>query len=436
MRTKTIVCAGLSHKTAPVALRERFGCTQSDLDAAAHGRFAALSERVILSTCNRYELYVVVDGEVDDPAGLVAEFMSALSGQPRAVLARYGYTLTGDTAVDHLMRTAAGLESLVLGEPQILGQVTGAYMTAVAAHSAGPVLTAVFQSAIRAGKRARTETGISNNPASLSSIAVAQAQELVGDLSERRVLLVGLGEMGQLALKALRARGIERIAIANRTRARAEAAVAAWGGRAYGLDELATAVAAADVIICATGAPHVLIGRDLVAAGLNGRSADKVFLDLAVPRDVDPAVASLPHVHVRDVDQLQASLDAALAERRQAVPQVEQILAEETAVLDALLRELTVKPLIAGMRRKAEEIRQRELERTLRHLGPVDDATLAQIQRLSRSLINKILHEPTLRIKEQATLGETAYIAAACDLFGLETCEEEWNLEIRHRDSV
>lgn len=428
-----IVCLGLSHHTAPVALREQLSCSLTDLsgllrvfreEAAleGNGRFPGIHELVILSTCNRVELYAHVDADQSDPRPILAAYLSELRGVDTAVFANHLYSFTGQTAVNHLMRVAAGLDSLVLGEPQILGQVNAAYTAAAQTHAAGPVLRRLFEAAIRAGKRARSETAISSSPASISSVAVALAQAAAGPLADKKALIIGAGEMAELALKALQARQIGSVTVVNRTCPRAESLAARWGGAAYGLEKLDDLLLTADIVISATGAPHFILDAALIGrlmAERNGRSL--VLIDIAVPRDIDPQIAQIPGVRLFDVDDLQDKLDEALAARRRELPHVETIIAEEQTILTNQLRQLTAKPFITDLRQKAEQIRQQELERTLRNLGEVDPQVAAHLQHLSRSLVNKLLHEPTIRVKEQASNGRSAeYVATARHLFGLE----------------
>lgn len=428
MHLNRIVCLGLSHHTAPLALRERISCSLPEehglLEAVEDGsdRFSGLAEIALLSTCNRIELYAVVDAPAEEAQRLLIDYLAAVHTVNAGSFDDYLYFHQGQAAIEHLARVAAGLDSLVLGEPQILGQVNDAYMTAVEANTAGPVLTALFRGAIRAGKRARTETAISSNPASVSSVAIMLAQQFAGDLERQKVLVVGLGEMGQLALSALRKRKIANISLANRSQERAERLAAAWHGRAYGLEELPQALATADTVICATAAPHTVVDAEMARAAVAQRKRRPlVIIDIAVPRDVEPDVADVPGVHLFDIDDLEENLDEALAARQQEIPRVEAIIAEEIEALEAEIRALTIKPVIVDLRQKAEAIRQRELERTLRFLGDeVDEEVLKHVQHLSRSLVNKLLHEPTTRLREKATNGQaTEYEAAVRDLFDL-----------------
>ncbi|MBK6710640.1 MAG: glutamyl-tRNA reductase [Chloroflexi bacterium] len=448
MPHQQIVCLGLSHRTAPVDVREQLRCSLLDVgqmlpafeadhlenDALtrlsdetvaaswqSRAEFTAVRELVILSTCNRLELYALLSGEVDDPRALLTAVLATVHQTDLSPFQNHLYHYVGETAVTHLLRVASGLDSLVLGEPQILGQVTSAYMAAVQARTIGPALDALFRAAMRAGKRTRAETTISSSPSSVSSVAIALAQEAVGDLNGRHTLVIGLGEMGRLALKALGHRGVTQVSVANRTWVRAETAVAPFHGRPYALEQLPDALLIADVVISATASPIPVITVGMVRQAMSQRGARPlVLIDLAVPRDIDPAIQTMPNVRLYDVDDLQSSLDESLAARQAAVPLVEMIVAEETAVLDKELQQLAVQPLIADLHQKAEAIRQRELERTLRHLGDVDPQTLEHLQHLTRSLVNKLLHEPTKQLRTQAgTETAVTYASAVRELFGL-----------------
>ena len=415
MQATTILCLGLSHHTAPVELREQLSCSLTALKPHLAG-LTAVSELVLISTCNRIELYAVAGPSLTCPRTEMLHLLSDVQGVPVADFIEHTYTLADHEALDHLLRVAAGLDSLVLGEPQILGQVTDAYMTAVSAKTVGPILDALFKTAIRTGKRARTETNISSNPASVSSVSIALAQRVLGNLSEKRTTLLGMGQMGKLALKALRHRGLDKVSIVNRTVDKAAQAVANFDGTAYGLDGLCQAIAEADVFITAANTPAPIVDTNCIAE----RNKPLVIVDIAVPRNVDTAVAQLPGVHLFDVDDLQATLDESLAARQAEVPHVEAIINDEIDSFNAQLRELMIKPVIVGMRRKADQIREAELERTLRYLGELDPQTLAHIQHFSRSLVNKLLHEPTIRLKAKANENEADdYAATVRDLFGL-----------------
>ena len=480
MPTTKIHCLGLNHKTAPVELREMFasplvdpdsvlyadamgshkpsqgnggagevggGCpyhskgrTSGDLiresrgngDGRArvrramarrpgNGAFNGLQETTVFATCNRMELYACVDPVTKDAKSLLLQFLSVVYDIDAEVMRDHFYHYEGMEAVAHLCQVAAGLDSQVLGETQIMGQVTGAYENALDTVSAGPYVRAVFRAAIRAGKRSRTETTFSRNPASMSSLAIATAHDRLGDLGDKQILVVGMGEMGMLTLRALHARQLHNISVANRSPEKAAAVARHWCFRTYGLDELGEAIAGADVVITSTAAPDTLIDELTVrhaVAGRNGR--ELVIVDIAVPRDVDPSVGDIPGVHLIDADDLKVTLDRSLEARRREIPRVEAIIAEEAAKCEIELRELSMKPVIADLRDKAESIRRGELEKTLRRLPDVDDQTIEHIHHMSRAIVNKLLHEPTVRLKRVARAGlHNEYSSTVRHLFDL-----------------
>ncbi len=417
MKNVPIVCIGVNHRSTPVEIRERLACSLDQLLAGA----APSGEVALISTCNRMEIYACTPSiDLDTVQNEMTTLLAQATGVAVEEFSNHLYLHTGWDAVTHLLRVSAGLDSLVLGEPQILGQVTDAFVQATEAGALGHCLTKLFQAAIRTGKRARSETSISANPANISSVALALAQQHAGNLARRRILVVGAGEMGRLALKSLHHRGVTGAEVVNRTLSKAESAAAAWDGTAFPLERLAERLALADVVITATGAPQALLTEDLVAAAV-ARRPDRplMLIDLAVPRDVEPAVADLPGVTLFDVDDLMGTLDEALSARVAEVPQVEAIIAEEVAGLQNAYLEMSVRPLIVDLRRKAENIRQREMERTLRNLGQIDDATFSHIQKLSQALVNQLLHEPTLYLKEKAVKGKAEEVATVREMFGL-----------------
>jgi len=424
MNNLPIFCLGVNHRTAPVAVREQLSCTLTEL--LPHLPHAAASEVALLSTCNRLEIYICEPQA--SPAALAPDVFDALSEALAQTVAVDKETInpclenrSGWAAAEHLYRVATGLDSLVLGEPQILGQVTHAYETATALDTAGPVLKALFQGAIRAGKRARTETAISHNPASISSVALNLVQEQLGQLTEKQVVVVGLGQMGQLTVKALRARGVRQVTLINRGRARAEALAQQYNYQWLPLEQLPQALLSADVVISATHAHQPLITQAMMANAMNGRaSRPLIALDLAIPRDIEPAAAAVPGVKLYDLDDLRSNLDEALQARQREIPPVETIIAEELSHLATTWQVLPFHPLISDLRQKAERIRERELIRTRRHLKDVDPQVWEQIQHLSRALVNQILHEPTTRLRQKATTPQAdAYASAVRDLFNL-----------------
>jgi glutamyl-tRNA reductase len=411
-----IYCLGISHQTAPVSLRERLACRLDDLIVALP-EDTAVCELVLLSTCNRIEIYAEIPADSPPPKPFFLSLLAQAAHLTLDEFAEHTYAHSGDAAVNHLLRVVSGLDSIVLGEPQILGQITKAHMTAVSQKTSGSVLNALFQTATRTGKRVHSETSISSNPVSISSVAIALAQNALGDLSDRQVLVVGAGEMGRLAVKALRNRNLRNIHVANRTISRAESIVSESNGRAYALDQLPRAIAEADVVITAAHSQTPLIHAGMIEE----RERPLILVDIAVPRNISPDVRSQPQVRLFDVDDLQTTLDESLAARQAEIPKVEAIIDQEQQNFQTVLRQLTIKPVIVEMRRKAEEIREAEMARTMRYLGDLDPQAIAHIQHFSRSLINKLLHDPTIRLRQAAQEdGAEDFVGTVRNLFRLE----------------
>jgi glutamyl-tRNA reductase len=342
-------------------------------------------------------------------------------GVDRDLLVDHLYVHVDEDVARHLCRVASGLDSLVLGEAEILGQVGDAFEAGREAGTVGPILTLLFRTAITAGRRARTETAIGANPATASSMAIALVEGALGPLADRRALVVGAGRIGLQTLKALSRRRISQVAVANRTRGRAVEAASAFGATAFGLDELAEALAWADFAVTATASESPVLDARLVERAMSGRgSRPLVLVDLAVPADVERGVGDVSGVGLFDVDDLRAGLDDALASRLREVPAVEALVEEEVQAFGRRFRELEVEPLVAEIRRRAEEVRSQELARAFRDLGDVDERTAERIEHLSRTLVKKLLHEPTVRLRERAGAGEADEVADAVrELFGL-----------------
>jgi len=431
-----IHCLGLNHRTADIALRERVAFSEADISAAlarlgcgANGsRPVGIAEMVILSTCNRTEIYATAPHEAFE---VLENFLAEVRGVPRAVLASSLYRYRDEEAVQHLFRVAAGLDSLVLGEPQILGQVTRAWELARGQGTVRVVLGRLFQSAVHAGKRSRTETAISHNPASVASMAVHLAAQTVADLPASHVLVLGAGEMAEQAVESLRVRGVTHLRVMNRTLRKAEVLASRWGAEATTFEYLVPSLAWADIVIASTGAPHTLIHHHQVRAALETRpERPMVILDIALPRDVDADVGELPTVQLYDLDALEDHLHDALAERQAAVPQVEAILAEEIAAFMAYLRTLEVAPLIRDLRAQADALRQAELEKTLRKMPHLSEADRARLDALTKAIVNKLLHKPTTELKAAALGARGAETAAvARRLFGLHDASESSSAE-------
>lgn len=427
----SVLCLSISHVTTPLSVRERLAYDTPALEGAlayAAGKCAEtrwpIAELAIVSTCHRVELYAVArnaDDDADVSHAALVEFLAETRDVDRAHFEPCVERLTGVDAVAHLCRVAAGLCSVVLGESEVLGQVDRAYVAAQRLGSAGPVLSMLFRTAVRAGRRARAETEIGRNPASIGSVAVELAERVASDVVGRNVLVVGAGKMGARAAEALRARGDWQITVMNRTYHRAVEVADASHGRGMSVELLREGIAWADLVITSTGAPHTIIGLDLVRDVMATRpDRPLICIDIAVPRDVDPAVRDLPGVRVFDVDGLQDRVECGLAERRAEIPRVEQIVREQTAAFERWRRSTTLAPLVRELRQHADAIRRRELERALQRLPMLDDPTREQLEHLSVSLMNRLLHEPTRRLRHEGHNGHAeTYARIARELFGL-----------------
>ena len=393
----TLVLVGLSHHVAPVELRERV-----TLDTAAAAELArSLGDAVCLSTCNRTELYLAGGSEEAAAAAL-----ERLAGEP---LDGVLYRLHEDAAAQHLFRVAAGLDSLVPGEGEILGQVRDAYE----AVTPGPVLDHVFRQALGVGKRVRTETAIGESPASVSSAAAALAAQVFGELAGRRVLLVGAGRIGELAASNLASRGAEIAFVANRTEETARELAHRFGGTPLRLDEIPARLGEVDVVVSSTSAPDPVLRVDQVPAR---RRTPLFFIDIAVPRDLDPEIAKLGGCFLYDIDDLEAVVAETLSGRRAEAARAEELVAEEADRFRAWRASLDVVPAIASLRALAEEIRSAELAKVR-----VSDDERRTLESVTAQILNKLLHLPTVRMKEAAVSADGAvYADAVRHLFGLE----------------
>lgn len=418
-----IHCLGINHTTASISLRERLAFSEDSLRAAlarlgCGGMENAFNELVILSTCNRTEIYAVFDRpEADDLELLLSETRRIPVGE----FQRHLYHHVDEDAVRHLLRVASGLDSLVLGEPQILGQVTSALELARGAGSSGPLLSRLFQSAIHAGKRARTETHIARNPASVSSLAASLAERSVRNLANAQIVILGAGEMAELAVEALRKRGAVKVLVLNRTLEKAEMLAKRWQAQASTFERMGEALSAADVLIASTGAPHTIINPGIVERVMLERpTRPLVMIDIALPRDIDSSCNEIPNVKVYDMDSLHTRLEHSLAEREAEVPKVEAILNEEQAGFMAYFSSLDMLPLIVEVRQQAEAIRQAELQKTLRRLPDLSEVERARVEALTMALVKKLLDAPTNRLRAQAnTPTAPEYAQVARTLFGL-----------------
>ncbi|MBO0713609.1 MAG: glutamyl-tRNA reductase [Acidimicrobiales bacterium] len=399
----SVVVLGLSYKSAPLGLLERTTVDDGDLPKALDGLSDNddLSEVVLLSTCLRTEVYAVAD-QFHDGVGGLRRTLAELSGVPLDELSEHLYCHFGDTAISHLFGVAAGLESAVLGEGEVLGQVRRAWERAESERAAGPVLRALFRHAVEVGKRARSETAIARGITSLSHAAVALAGQRLSPLSGRRALVLGAGEMGGQMAAALVAAGAE-VRLLSRTWSRAKAVATRTGATPVPLGALPEALAWADVALTSTGANQVVLGEAELAPAMAAR-ADRSLLvvDVAVPRDVDPDVAELPGITLLDMDDLRAFAEAGLAGRQGEVGRVRAIVTEEVARYQLTSAARAMAPLVTSLRDRAEGIRRAELERQRSRLAELDPAQQEAVDAVTRAVVAKLLHEPTVRLKRDA----------------------------------
>jgi glutamyl-tRNA reductase len=405
---------GLSHHVAPVELRERVAV---DLDRARSLALAVARdgcEAVCLSTCNRTELYVAGGDDIGEHALATVVDLAGAEGDE---LGKVLYRLADEAAALHLFRVAAGVDSMVPGEGEILGQVRAAYE----AGATGPVLDRLFRQALHVGKKARSETAIGESPASVSSAAAALAQQVFGELRDRSVLVIGAGTAGELAARSLAARGAEIGSVASRSRERAEQVARRFGARAVTLDAVEEELAGADVVVSSTSAPGFVLGRPQVELALRARRGKPLFLiDIAVPRDLDPAINELDGCYLYDIDDLEAVVAESLAGRRREAARAESLAAEEADRFREWQASRDVVPAIASLRARAEEIRAGELARAESRLGRLTEHERRAVESVTAQIVNKLLHLPTVRMKEAAATPDgAAYVDAVEHLFGL-----------------
>lgn len=415
---------GLSHKTAPVEIRERFALAGWNPVAAGmvqeHG---PITEAVILSTCNRVECVVVGAPEAGIPA-LVRQTWAAACRQPEAVLTAHTYCHQGAAAVAHVFTVASSLDSMVLGEPQILGQLKAAYRQAVEAHATRVILNRLFHKAFSTAKRVRTETAIAAHAVSISSAAVDLARTIFADLGQHTALLVGAGEMAELAATHLLAAGVRRLSVVNRTLARAQELAQRFGGEAHPFDALPQALLAADIVITSTGSPTVILTAAQLRDIMRARRQRPLFLiDIAVPRDVDPDANQLDNVYLYDIDDLGQVVEENRASRQQEAERARWIIEEEVAAFLRWLDELRLQPTIVALLDQGERIARKELRKSIRQLGPdPDPAVVAIMERLAHSICHKIYHEPIAYLKRRSQEDGSAerFIHQARRMFNLD----------------
>lgn len=418
-----LIAIGINHRTAPVEIREKLALGKNGLPAAVQEMrvLPMVTGLVALSTCNRTEIYATA-AHLNEGLAAIQDYLAGRAGLDRAEANHYFQYWTSQEVVEHLFRVAAGLDSMVLGETEILGQVRDAYEVACRLKTGNSIINNLFQEAIKVGKRVRTETGIDQHPASVSYTAVELVRQNLGDLSGRTVMIIGAGEMGELTLKHLIARGVSTVLVSNRSFERAERLAAEYGGEAIRYDLLFEHLERSDIVISCTSATHFVVSAEKVRQTMLKRNRGPLFfIDIAVPRDIEPEVAQIPGVYLYNIDDLKQVVLEHMEERKRAAVVAEKII--NTAVNDYLgwLSVLTVVPTIKALQAKGNEIRDEELKRCLNRLGRTDPRTEKLIRTLAGSIVNKLLACPIMRLKEYAVTGEGPLYSQALEcLFDLD----------------
>ncbi len=417
-----LLALGVSHKTAPLELRERLALPEGRAAGVIRElvETAEVHEAAAISTCNRTELYLFAA----DPVGAESRALTVLAREadtrPTELIGHL-YSLRGADAAMQLFRVAAGLDSMILGEAEVQGQVKRAYELALVEGVTGPVLNRLFRGALAGGKRARSETRVSEGALSVPQVAVELAQRTLGDLAERRVLVVGAGETAELTARALAARGVEAVFIANRRYDRAIGLAQRFGGRAVRFEDLPEQMEAADIVVASTSSPHHVIERDALAEVIASRDGRPLLLiDLAVPRDIHPSCRELVGVSVHDMDDLQALVERNASGREGEGRRAEALLRSEGARFERWLGTQDALPTVAALRRRADQVVASVLAENESRWDSLSDADRARVEALARAVASRLLHEPTLRLKRGSDEDSHVYVHALRELFGLD----------------
>jgi glutamyl-tRNA reductase len=422
-----VIVVGLNHRTVPVELLERMTVPEHRIAKVLHDLMARehLLEVVVLSTCNRTEIYARCT-HFHAAVGDVRDFLAAHSGAAPEEFETHLYTYYDDAAVAHLFSVAAGLDSMIVGESEILGQVRDSWQAAAREQTSSQQLSSLFRHAVESGKRVRTETGISRHPVSIPSAAVTVAAEHLGTLDGARVLVIGAGQMGTGLASTLRSRGVAHIWVANRTTARAETLATRVDGEAVPLTEVADTLVDTDVLFTSTASSEILLERATIEMVMACRDARPLLVvDMALPRDVDPGVRDVPDVTLLDLDDLKDFAQRSAEKRRREIGKVREILAAEIDRYrgDRAARE--VAPLIMSLRDLAEGVRQGEIDRFKAKLAQLDPDTRDLVDAITQGIVNKLLHEPTVRVKDASGTPRGDYYAdALATLFDLPSMEQ------------
>lgn len=417
-----IVVVGLSHHTAPVEIRERLAFAPTAMEPPLRQmlELPAIAEALIVSTCNRVELYAA-SKEPDAAVAALRRFLADFHGVPLEEIEQNLYDYQGEDVIRHLFRVASSLDSMIIGEPQILGQIKTAYGYAVEFGTAGLILNRFLHKAFSVAKRVRTETGIASSAVSVSFAAVELARKIFDRLDDKGVMIIGAGEMCELAARHFVSNGVSKVLVTNRTFERAEKLAAEFQGRAVPFEQFTDHLASVDIVLTSTGAPTFILGHKQMEEILRRRKNRPMFLiDIAVPRDVDPKVNDLDNIYLYDVDDLQGVVQANLKERQKEAHRAEAIIAEEIGQFHRWLANLEVKPTIVALRRRFEEISTQELAKTFGNHKDLTDAQRKGIEAMANAIVNKLLHRPTAVLKRtQHDASGEDYVDAVRELFDL-----------------
>jgi glutamyl-tRNA reductase len=420
----SIVLVGVNHKSASIEVREQLAfsddaCT-AGLRSLVDGEI--VREGLIVSTCNRVEVLTeTASGQLNNATERVIQFLSRSDYLPRSLYEAHLYTHADDQAVRHLFRVTSSLDSMVVGEPQVLGQVRRAYSIALEAGTAGRVLNRLIHHAFRVAKRVRTETGIAANAVSISYMAVELGKKIFKSLKGQTALLIGAGEMAELSARHLVNAGVSRVLLANRTEEPAARLAAELGGEAVNFDQLSNYLADADIVLCSTAADHYVITEQMARAALTKRrNRPSFFIDISVPRNIDPAVGDIPNVFVFDIDDLESVISSNIREREREAERAELIVESEIMQFQQALRGLDIGPTMGALRQKLQDIARVELRNQRNRLGPLTPEQELAVEALLMSAVNKISHPLLSHMRRSYDASDSETIQAWRDIFGLE----------------
>jgi glutamyl-tRNA reductase len=419
-----LIVLGINHKTAPLDIREKLVISEHLMGESIQileDKAPEIKEKVILSTCNRMEIYARVT-DIKKGVESLKSFLCGYHEIDRETLDKSTYLLVLEDAVEHLFTVTSSLDSMIVGEPQILGQVKGAYNAAKELEATGTILNRLFEQSFTVAKRVRNETGIAENAVSVSYAAVELAKKIFGDLAGKTTLLIGAGEMIELAAKHLVAHGVETVLVANRTYDRAVELATKFNGEAVSFGLLHEELKRCDIVISSTGAPHFVVRKDLAEAVIAERhNKPMFFIDIAVPRDIEPSVNEIDNCYVYDIDDLKNVVEANMAERGKEAERAKVIIKKEVSEFFTWLDHLEVAPAIKTLRDSMEDIRQKEVDKTLSRISGLSDKDRESIEKMTSAIINKAIHSPIVNLKKKAETEEGhKYLKALRYLFNLD----------------